>query len=102
MRFDEYTVLFVEYAMRFDASAAGFAPPYYCRGRLPAWERAKLRERFPVPMPHQTPSSNQYRTYRDLPPLAGLCSFSEAQVQGLSVAECVRRLKRYHYGFKRL
>jgi hypothetical protein len=43
-----------------------------------------------------------YKTYRDLPPLAGLCSFSEAMKAGLSVEECVRRLKRYHYTFKRL
>jgi len=37
-----------------------------------------------------------------LPPLAGLCTFDEAQRQGLSVEECVHRLKRYHYSFKRL
>jgi hypothetical protein len=34
--------------------------------------------------------------------LAGLCSFKDAQRGGLSVEECVRRLKRYHYAFKRL
>src|SRR3954464_5540836 len=39
------------------------------------------------------------RTY---PPLAGLCTLEEAQRPGLSVEECVRRLKRYHYAFKRL
>src|SRR5215213_4996721 len=50
--------------------------------------------------PH--PSTSNYRSYKDLPPLAGLCSFEEAQRPGLSVEECVRRLKRYHYGFKRL
>src|SRR5882672_11322474 len=37
-----------------------------------------------------------------LPPLAGLCSLSDAMKPGLSVEECVRRLKRYHYAFKRL
>ena len=37
-----------------------------------------------------------------LPPLAGLATFAEAQKPGLSVGECVRRLKRYHYAFKRL
>ncbi len=37
-----------------------------------------------------------------LPPLAGLCTFDEAQRPGLPVDECVRRLKRYHYSFKRL
>ena len=43
-----------------------------------------------------------YRSYRDLPPLAGLCTMEEATRPGLSVEECVRRLKRYHYVFKRL
>jgi hypothetical protein len=43
-----------------------------------------------------------YQTYRNLPPLAGLCSMEEAQRIGLSVEECVRRLKRFHYAFKRL
>src|SRR6187549_4046985 len=37
-----------------------------------------------------------------LPALAGLATFAEAQKPGLSVEECVRRLKRYHYAFKRL
>ncbi|MFO1512778.1 MAG: hypothetical protein U1F83_07685 [Verrucomicrobiota bacterium] len=35
-------------------------------------------------------------------PLAGLCSMTDAMKPGLSVEECVRRLKRYHYAFKRL
>ena len=43
-----------------------------------------------------------YRSYRHLPPLAGVCSMDEATKPGLSVEECVRRLKRYHYAFKRL
>lgn len=43
-----------------------------------------------------------YRSYRDLPPLAGLCSIERAAAPGLSIEECVRRLKRYHYAFKRL
>ena len=43
-----------------------------------------------------------YRSYRDLPPLAGLCTMEEGARPGLSVEECVRRLKRYHYAFKRL
>lgn len=34
--------------------------------------------------------------------LGGLCSMAEAQKPGLSVEECVRRLKRFHYAFKRL
>src|SRR3982750_1033549 len=37
-----------------------------------------------------------------LPPLAGLCTLEEAAKPGLSVEECVRRLKRFHYAFKRL
>lgn len=44
----------------------------------------------------------RYRSYQDLPSLAGLGSFSDAIVPGLSVEECVRRLKRYHYALKRL
>src|SRR5216110_2790210 len=43
-----------------------------------------------------------YRPFHGLPPLAGLASFEIAQQPGLSVDECVRRLKRYHYAFKRL
>lgn len=43
-----------------------------------------------------------YQPYRGLPPLAGVCSFEEAMRPGLSVDESVRRLKRYHYAFKRL
>lgn len=51
-------------------------------------------------LPH--PSAANYRSYCDLPPLAGLCSMADAQRPGLSVEECVRRLKRFHYAFKRL
>jgi hypothetical protein len=43
-----------------------------------------------------------YQSYKGLPPLAGLCSIEEAAKPGLSVEECVRRLKRFHYCFKRL
>ena len=43
-----------------------------------------------------------YTPYRHLPALAGICSLEEAAKPGLSVEECVRRLKRYHYAFKRL
>src|SRR6185369_13267905 len=45
---------------------------------------------------------NTYQTYRNIPPLAGVCSFEQAMKPGLSVEECVRRLKRYHYACKRL
>jgi len=37
-----------------------------------------------------------------LPVLAGVASMQQAMKPGLSVEECVRRLKRYHYAFKRL
>jgi hypothetical protein len=43
-----------------------------------------------------------YTPYKNLPPLAGLCALEEAAKPGLSVEECVRRLKRFHYCFKRL
>jgi hypothetical protein len=43
-----------------------------------------------------------YASYRGLPSLAGVCSMADAMKPGLSVEECVRRLKRYHYAFKRL
>ncbi|MCX6881657.1 MAG: hypothetical protein NTV12_03980 [Verrucomicrobia bacterium] len=43
-----------------------------------------------------------YVPYKNLPPLAGLCSMDEAMKPGLWVEECVRRLKRYHYALKRL
>src|SRR6266536_5310231 len=45
---------------------------------------------------------NTYKSYRNLPALAGTCLMEEAMKPGLSVEECVRRLKRYHYAFKRL
>jgi len=34
-----------------------------------------------------------YRSYRNLPPLAGISSFEDALHPGFSVAECVRRLQ---------
>src|SRR5438477_7105810 len=43
-----------------------------------------------------------YRSYRKLPPLAGLADFAAASRPGLSVEACVTRLKRYHYAFQRL
>src|SRR5947199_3517317 len=47
-------------------------------------------------------TSANYQTYRGLPPLAGLATIAEAMRPGLSVEQCVARLKRYHYAFKRL
>ncbi len=43
-----------------------------------------------------------YQSYKGLPPLAGLCTLEEAAKPGLGIEECVRRLKRFHYCFKRL
>jgi hypothetical protein len=44
----------------------------------------------------------EYQSYRNLPPLAGICPMADAMNPGLSIEECVTRLKRYHYAFKRL
>src|SRR5918994_341272 len=52
-------------------------------------------------MPTPTPLAG-YQSYKGLPQLAGLCTVEEAARPGLSVEECVRRLKRFHYCFKRL
>ena len=49
-----------------------------------------------------TPSSSAYRSYKNLPPLVGLGTFEQAGQPGLSVEECVRRLKRFHYAFWRI
>ncbi|MEO6035888.1 MAG: hypothetical protein ABIQ35_11580, partial [Verrucomicrobiota bacterium] len=43
-----------------------------------------------------------YRSYRDLPTIAGLCTIEEAARPGLSIEACVAHLKRFHYAFKRL
>lgn len=53
----------------------------------------------------QSPKSQAdltYHSYRNLPPVAGLCSLQEGTRTGLSVEQCVNRLKRYHYALKRL
>jgi hypothetical protein len=47
-------------------------------------------------------NASTYQSYRGLPMLAGVCSMEEAARPGLTVDECVARLKRYHYAFKRL
>lgn len=41
-------------------------------------------------------------TIRKLPPLAGIARLEEGFRAALSVEECVRRLKRFHYAFRRL
>jgi hypothetical protein len=52
-------------------------------------------------MPSPKPLED-YTSYKGLPQCAGLCTVEEAAKPGLSVEECVRRLKRFHYAFKRL
>lgn len=47
-------------------------------------------------------NAENHVSYRNLPSLAGLCSMAGAMQPGLAVDECVSRLKRYHYAFKRL
>ena len=47
-------------------------------------------------------SPDAYRPYRNLPPLAGLCTHAEAAEPGLSIEACVTRLKEMHYAFRRL
>ncbi len=43
-----------------------------------------------------------YRSYRDLPPLAGIATIPEAMRVGLSIDCCVDRLKRHHWAWRRL
>ncbi|MGL6073445.1 MAG: hypothetical protein ACRC8S_04705 [Fimbriiglobus sp.] len=52
-------------------------------------------------MPTPTPLPN-YAAYKGLPQLAGLATVAEAAKPGLLVEQCVSRLKRFHYAFKRL
>src|SRR5438874_9018835 len=47
-------------------------------------------------------SQRQLHNRLNLPPLAGIATMDAAMSPGLSVEEVVRRLKRYHYAFKRL
>src|SRR5262245_18746877 len=47
-------------------------------------------------------TTENYRSYKDLPTLAGLATIAKAAKPGLSVEACVARLKRYHYAFLRL
>ena len=48
------------------------------------------------------PSLSQYRTYRNLPAVAGLTTLEDAARPGLGVEACVSRLKRFHYALLRL
>ena len=45
---------------------------------------------------------SDFRSYRDLPPIAGVATFDEAMAIGLSIEDCVSRLKRHHWAFRRL
>lgn len=45
---------------------------------------------------------HEYRSYRDLPPVAGITSIAEAARVGFSIDDCVARLKRHHWAFRRL
>ena len=47
-------------------------------------------------------STTDIEALNNLPPLAGLASLEEAMNPGLSVAECVSRIKRFHYALWRL
>ena len=47
-------------------------------------------------------NAHNYQSYRGLPTLAGLASIEDAMVPGLSVEQCVGKLKRFHYAFRRL
>jgi len=47
-----------------------------------------------------TPES--YRSFRDLPPVAGIATVAEAMRIGFSIDDCVSRLKRHHWAFRRL
>ena len=56
----------------------------------------------PIEPSSQSPFTAEYRTHRNLPALAGLCTMAEANRPGLSVEESVRRLKRHHYALRRI
>ncbi|MEO6001802.1 MAG: hypothetical protein ABIZ04_04340 [Opitutus sp.] len=47
-------------------------------------------------------NSAVYRSYRDLPSVAGITSIADAMRLGLSIDDCVARLKRHHWAFRRL
>src|SRR2546421_6581198 len=48
------------------------------------------------------PRVSDYSSYRHLPTLAGLATIADAARPGLTVEQCVTRLKRFHYAFQRL
>ena len=46
--------------------------------------------------------SDAYRPLHDLPPVAGITSIDDAMRIGFSIDDCVARLKRHHWAFRRL
>lgn len=44
----------------------------------------------------------EYRSLHNLPPIAGIASFEDAMRIGFSIDDCVARLKRHHWAFRRL
>ena len=67
------------------------------RHKLAAWLAQTIAARMETAM-----SAELYRSYKNLPPLAGIADFIEAARPGLSVEACVTRLKRIHYVLVRL
>ena len=61
-----------------------------------------LAIRFPLAMKTAPVTPETYRSHRNLPMIAGLCSLREAMAPGMSVEDCVARLKRLHHAFRRL
>ncbi|NCW28027.1 MAG: hypothetical protein EBV83_07035 [Verrucomicrobia bacterium] len=45
---------------------------------------------------------SEYRSYRDLPPLAGVGTLAEGMRLGPGIDECVQKLKRHHWAFRHL
>jgi hypothetical protein len=43
-----------------------------------------------------------FQRYRNIPELAGVCKMEAAQRPGLAIEDCVTRIKRLHYAWKRL
>src|SRR4051794_3565187 len=71
--------------------------------KTPFWAESAFRFRASnANLSSPTGLMNDYSSYRNLPVLAGLCTLAEAAKPGLAVDQCVARLKRYHYAFKRL
>jgi hypothetical protein len=56
----------------------------------------------PKEQPKDLPTAESYCGYAGLPPLAGLLTMEAAATTGLTVAESVERLKRFHWSLKRL